>query len=89
VYLDHLSEGIISQYAPLLDAGEARNIAFAWAGSAEREAPHYYRVQSERLLIEYDCTQNQANHTHTVWRDPMGDFGDDLLAAHYVAAHSG
>ena len=89
VYLDHLSEGIVRQYSSLLDAGEAENLAFAWAGSAEREVPHYYRLQSDRLLIEYDCTQNQANHTHTVWRDPTGDFGSDLLADHYVAAHSG
>jgi hypothetical protein len=89
VYLDHLSEGIVSQYASLLDPDKLGNAAFAWAGSAERESPHYYRVQSERLLIEYDCTQNKANHTHTVWRDPVGDFGADLLADHYTAAHSG
>jgi hypothetical protein len=88
VYLDHLSEGIVSQYASLLDPDKLANTAFAWAGSAERESPHYYRVQSERLLIEYDCTQNKANHTHTVWRDPVGDFGADLLADHYTAAHS-
>jgi len=86
-YLDHMSEGVATQYASLLDPGLLDDAAFAWAGSAEFAAPHYYRVQSSRLLIEYDCTQNQANHTHSVWRDPIGDFGADLLADHYAAAH--
>jgi hypothetical protein len=40
------------------------------------------------LLIEYDCTQNNANHIHSVWRDLQGDFGEDILAAHYAAEHS-
>jgi hypothetical protein len=44
-------------------------------------------VQSPDLLIEYDCTQNDANHTHSVWRDPNGDFGDNPMAAHYAEAH--
>jgi hypothetical protein len=51
--------------------------------------PHYYRVQGPSFLIEYDNTQNDANHAHTVWRDFTGDFGDDLLREHYRtdAAH--
>lgn len=86
-YLGHQSEGIAAQYAALVDPDQLGEAAFAWAGSDERAAPHYYRVQSERLLIEYDCTQNKANHTHSVWRDPLGDFGSDLLADHYANAH--
>jgi Protein of unknown function (DUF3500) len=85
-YLSHLSEGVAAPYAALLDPEQLGDAAFAWAGTAELAAPHYYRVQSERLLIEYDCTQNQANHTHSVWRDPRGDFGSDLLADHYAEA---
>lgn len=88
-YLDHMSEGVAAQYASLLDADQLGETSFAWAGSSERAAPHYYRVQSPRLLIEYDCTQNKANHTHSVWRDPSGDFGADLLADHYATAHRG
>lgn len=60
---------------------------FAWAGNAERGRPHYYRIQGPRLLIEYDNAQDNANHVHTVWRDPEGDFGGDVLAAHYAQAH--
>jgi len=56
---------------------------FAWAGPTEPGAGHYYRIQGEHFLIEYDNTQNNANHVHTVWRDLNNDFGDDLLKRHY------
>lgn len=63
------------------------NLFFAWAGGIERGEPHYYRVQTPVFLIEYDDTQNNANHIHSVWRDFDGDFGLDLLAQHYQASH--
>ncbi|MCP5111903.1 MAG: DUF3500 domain-containing protein, partial [bacterium] len=69
----------------LKDAGN--NIQFAWAGSTERGQAHYYRVQAPSFLIEYDNIQNNANHIHSVWRDFSGDFGLDLLKAHYDASH--
>ena len=56
---------------------------FAWAGSVEPGGGDYYRIQSKTFLIEYDNTQNGNNHSHSVWRDFDGDFGRDLLAAHY------
>ncbi len=62
-------------------------ITFAWAGAEARNQPHYYAVRGPTFLIEYDNTQNDANHVHTVWRDWTHDWGEDLLAAHYVAAH--
>ncbi len=61
------------------------NMHFAWAGQEERGQPHYYRVQAEAFLVEYDNVQNGANHVHSVWRDLKGDFGEDLLAQHYAA----
>jgi hypothetical protein len=60
---------------------------FAWAGAAEPRRPHYYRIQGPDLLIEYDNTQHGANHVHSVWRRPSGDFGGDLLARHHAEAH--
>lgn len=59
----------------------------AWAGPTEPGAPHYYRVQGPRLLIEWDNTQRGANHAHSVWRDPGADFGLDVLARHRTTAH--
>ncbi len=58
-------------------------IRFAWMGSLDDGQPHYYRVQGSTFLIEYDNVQNGANHVHSVWRDFDGDFGRDVLAAHY------
>jgi hypothetical protein len=64
-----------------------KDIYFAWAGGTEKGEPHYYRVQTASFLIEYDDTQNNANHIHSVWRDFNGDFGVDLLKLHYQASH--
>jgi len=61
-----------------------RDLWFAWAGGLESGEAHYYRVQGSRLLIEYD---NSTNHVHSVWRDPVADFGDDVLGSHYEASH--
>ncbi len=66
--------------------GGIEGLRFGWAGSTVRGRPHYYRVQGPLILIEYDASQNDSNHIHTVWRDFSGDFGRDLLRQHYVAA---
>lgn len=63
------------------------NIHFAWAGGLERGQGHYYRIQGPTFLIEYDNTQNNANHIHCVYRDFKEDFGEDLLQRHYEQAH--
>ena len=60
---------------------------FAWAGPTEPGRGHYYAVRGPRLLIEYDNTQNGANHVHSVWRDLANDWGGDTLAAHYRSSH--
>jgi hypothetical protein len=57
-------------------------IVFAWMGDGERGKRHYYRLQGPTFLVEYDNTQNNANHIHSVWRDFEGDFGRDLLREH-------
>lgn len=62
-------------------------ITFAWAGGEKRGEKHYYRVQGPTFLIEYDNTQNDANHIHSVWRDLKNDFGVDILRQHYKTDH--
>jgi hypothetical protein len=64
-----------------------KNIFFAWTGVKEKGGPHYYRVQGPTFLVEYDNTQNDANHVHSVWRNYNGDFGLDLLAQHLQTSH--
>jgi hypothetical protein len=68
------------------EAGVER-VHFAWAGPLEVGRAHYYRLHGPTLLIEYDNTQNNANHIHSVWHDPKRDFGLDLLRAHYERGH--
>ncbi len=64
-----------------------RNIYFAWSGGIKPGEPHYYRIQTAAFLIEFDDTQDGANHIHSVWRDFNGDFGEDLLQEHYQSSH--
>ena len=45
---------------------------------------HYYSIAGPTFLAEYDNTQDDANHIHSVWRDLRNDWGHDLLAAHYA-----
>ena len=62
-------------------------VHLAWAGPTDPGRPLYYRLQGPDLVIEYDNTQRQANHAHSVWRDPAADFGYDVLGAHLAAHH--
>ncbi len=56
------------------------NIYFTWAGAADRSQGHAYRVQGPTFLIEFNNTQNNANHVHSVWRNMLGDFAIPLKA---------
>lgn len=62
-------------------------LSFAWAGDTTPGQKHYYRVQGPTFLIEYDNTQNNGNHVHSVWRDFAGDFGRDVLREHVRNDH--
>lgn len=63
------------------------HVYFAWAGGEEPGQGHYYRIQTASFLVEFDNTQDHANHIHSVWRDFNGDFGLDLLKEHYQSSH--
>jgi len=82
-YLNRLPDALADVQAGLVEK-EFKKIRFAWAGGDERHQPHYYRIQGERLFIEYDNTQRGANHIHAVWRDLANDFAGDVLARHYA-----
>ena len=69
---------------------ELPRLKFAWMGGIEKGQGHYYRIQGTTFLIEYDNTQDEANHIHCVWQEFKGDWGRDLLAEHYrTAPHHG
>jgi Protein of unknown function (DUF3500) len=83
LYLDRLPPELAAREAARVAAGE---LYFAWEGPTTPGKRHYYRVQGDDLLIEYDTTDD-GNHAHTVLRRPRSDFGDDVLAAHYRQEH--
>jgi hypothetical protein len=63
------------------------DVTFAWAGSDAPGRGHYYAIRGASFVIEYDNTQNGANHIHAVWRDLDNDWGEDVLAEHLAIAH--
>src|SRR5688572_27890034 len=81
-YASAMAPDIAADRMARITKAGVEKIAFAWAGETERGRRHYYRVQGPTFLIEYDNTQNDANHIHSVWRDFEGDFGRDLLREH-------
>lgn len=86
-FLGRVPDELAEQEAKKFAGDAIKDVRFAWAGSREPGRPHYYRLQGPHLLAEYDNTQREANHVHTVWRDPVNDFGDDVLASHIAAHH--
>jgi len=87
VYVHRLPEELAQVEWGKLEGADLGLLHFAWAGGLEPGEPHYYRVQGGHFLVEYDNTQNDANHIHAVWRDLANDFGADLLRRHYQQSH--
>jgi hypothetical protein len=85
VYASTMAADLAAERLAKIRAAGLGAIRFAWAGDIERGRKHYYRVQGPTFLIEFDNTQNDGNHIHSVWRDFNGDFGRDLLREHLKA----
>lgn len=88
-YLARMPQDVATERTKKLREAGWEKIHFAWAGGINKNEPCYYRVQGPTFLVEYDDTQNNANHIHSVWRDFNGDFGADLLREHYKAMPHG
>lgn len=87
LYLARMTPASAKDALARLNRAGFGNVRFAWAGGIESGQKHYYRVHGPTLLIEYDNTQNDGNHIHTVYRDLERDFGGDALRRHIAAAH--
>lgn len=91
IYLDRYHITLRNQQWARLEEKGLENIHFAWMGDTLPELGaglgHYYRIHGPGLLIEFDNTQNQGNHIHSVVRDLENDFGEDLLRLHYEKQH--
>jgi hypothetical protein len=82
VYIGYMPADVAAERLARVKKAGVEKIGFVWAGPVEKGQKHYYRVQGPTFLIEYDNTQNDGNHIHSVWRDFNGDFGRDLLREH-------
>jgi hypothetical protein len=85
-YLNRLRRELAEMERTRLRQAGIESLHFAWAGSLDPGHPHYYRLHGPTLLLEYDNTQEDANHVHTVWHDPGLAFGD-ALRTHYERGH--
>jgi hypothetical protein len=81
-YSSQMADDVAAERLGKIKQAGLEKVTFAWAGPVERGKQHYYRIQGPTFLIEYDNSQNQGNHVHSVWRDFAGDFGRDLLREH-------
>jgi hypothetical protein len=87
-YTSRMVADIAAERIRRINAAGFGKVTFVWIGADALHEPHYYRVQGPTFLIEFDNVQSRANHIHSVWRDFNGDFGDDVLKAHYQTAHN-
>jgi Protein of unknown function (DUF3500) len=86
-YTERAADDISPRLWKRIEGAGLDAVTFAWAGTEERGKGHYYAIQGPTFLIEYDNTQNDANHIHSVIRDFDHDWGEDLMAAHYRESH--
>lgn len=86
-YVYRANHELADNYWRQLQAEGWDSLHFAWAGPLQRWQGHYYNIRHNRFVIEYDNTQNGANHIHSILRDYTHDYGEDILAAHYHQAH--
>ena len=87
LYLNNYEHNFSTGYRDKIKKAGLEKLSFSWAGSLEPGVANYWCVQGPVLLIEYDNTQNNANHVHTVVRDPTNDYGEDTLKKHYEEDH--
>jgi hypothetical protein len=93
--LQRLVDEVLGNLEPALAADARERFAeervdrlrFLWLGAAAIDAPHYWRIQGPRTVIELDNVQDSGNHAHLVWRDLERDLGSDLLRSHRAQEH--
>ena len=74
-YLKNLPVDVEEERLTALNSAGLDKITFAWYGEPDLHQAHHYRVQGPTFVIEYNNTQNNANHVHSMWRNLAGDFG--------------
>jgi hypothetical protein len=86
-YVRNMRAHVVEQELSAMREAGIEKLHFAWAGGTSPDAPHYYRLHGPTLIIEYDNTQDDGNHVHSVWHDPRNGLGRDLLRRHHERDH--
>lgn len=73
-YLTAVPAVVVRERMQQIQKAGLDNIHFGWWGGSELNEPHHYVVQGTTFIIEYNNTQNSANHVHAIWRNLAGDF---------------
>ncbi|MEP1488733.1 MAG: DUF3500 domain-containing protein [Algibacter sp.] len=87
IHIESMPEKVATIRLKKIEKEGFNNIHFTWFGATQIDKPHYYRIQGKSFLVEFDNSQNNAKHIHVVWRDFNGDFGKNLIKAHYIKSH--
>lgn len=90
-YIHNLDDALAHEQMERFRQAGIEKVYFAWMGPVHPgpRDRYYYRIHGPTLLIEFDNAEppgqvgEDVNHIHTIWRDPMDDFGEDLLRKHY------
>jgi hypothetical protein len=86
VHIGRIRKELADQDLARIERADPGKIHFQWAGGLKPGEPHHYLIQGPTFLIEYDNTQDGANHVHCIYRDFNNDFGDALVE-HYQKRH--
>ena len=79
VYTGNFPTDVAARRWAEIRAAGLEKLHFAWAGATKEGDGHYYRIEGPTILVEYcnvqsDAAGHPANHIHSVWRDPRGEF---------------
>jgi hypothetical protein len=78
-YVGRVPDEVAERQLQRVEHRGLQRLHFAWAGGDTQGTPHYYRIQGDDLLIEFDNALDSGNHIHSVWRDLEDDLGHTQL----------
>lgn len=87
-FLGNVKDAQVGREMDRIRRARLDELHMVWAGGHRIDLPHYFRIEGPVTLVEFDNTEDDANHIHAVWRDPGNDFGIDLIAEHRSAQHA-
>jgi hypothetical protein len=73
-YLSVMPAQVVRDRMKAIEKAGMADIRMGWWGDADVNKRHHYVIQGATFIIEYNNTQNDANHVHSIFRSLEGDF---------------